>query len=164
MASLSAALVPLSNPPRGSRVAVDKNGGMYVVSARNPAEVFLYGLGQDVGDQFMIKPDKILIGPESRGFTQTREDGLCKYCQLVLLVDAPATTQHDTNFAALLRSSETCNVCQVITSSFYRGTPELVELYQQDYPPSHRPIGSDHCHHYQYCFIREVFADRSNVW
>ena len=79
------------------------------------------------------------VAPSDRGITSTREDGLCVYCQLVLLPDTPQYLAHQPSFQLLYKSNETCELCRMITSSLGQGSPDLKEMYNSEYPPIYDP-------------------------
>ena len=111
------------------------NGEVLVHSMQPPEEVFLFGLNLNSHSQFVRGHRVNYVSPSERSITQAREDGLCIYCQLVLLPDAPPYAAHQPSFQSLLNSKDVCKLCLVITSGFSLGCPELQEMYNSGYPP-----------------------------
>ena len=105
---------------------------LLVYGLRPPDEVFEFGLrSHDILDIRLAPKDQVPVSPESLGITKTAEDGVCKYCQLMLHPNAPDLTEHHTNIQLLIDSCETCSICNALTLSLFRGVPWLPEVLSQ---------------------------------
>jgi hypothetical protein len=120
-------------------VLTGPDGEVFVYSQRPPEEVFLFGLYLDPDTEFVQDRQSHYVAPSERSIAQTREDGLCVYCQLVLLPDAPPYAAHQPSFQLLFESSEGCQLCMVITASLSQGCPDLQEMYNSGYAPLYDP-------------------------
>lgn len=130
-------------PTRVSDLARGPDGAAYAISDQHPAESFLYGLRGDM--EWVIINKDVLVTPEERGFTSTAGDnGLCKYCQLILSPSPPPATIHQKNLQALILSASTCNLCQAINSSLAEGSPTVGYLYNRGFLPFCDPNDTSH--------------------
>jgi hypothetical protein len=75
--------------------------------------------------------------PEEWGITGNNEDGVCKYCQLMLHSDAPKVVRHQPNLESLVTS--TCRFCGWVEVSIAKGIPELAMRYSRGDPKLHDP-------------------------
>jgi hypothetical protein len=108
---------------------------MYVSSEQPPEEVFLFGLHLDPDAEFLRNRHIHYVKPAERSIAQPREDGLCIYCELLLLPDATQYAVQQPSFQLLLDSKERCQLCRVLTASLSQGCPDLQEMYNSGYAP-----------------------------
>lgn len=106
-------------------VIVDPDGNMYLYSSRPPQDVFAFGLPLGPRESFMQVQRTRLASPSERGITRDREDGLCAYCQLLLLPDAPEYAEHQPCMGLLIRNWERCLLCTLINTSIGRANSGL---------------------------------------
>jgi hypothetical protein len=108
---------------------------LLVYSQKSVEEVFVFGLrGSDIQD---IRPEPEDIdpaSPEEWGFSSSTPEGICKYCQLMLHPDPPVLAQHQPNLQSLIKSGETCSTCKWLEVSIVKGSPSLVEEWQEGDP------------------------------
>lgn len=106
-------------------VLVGPDGSRYVISDRPPEEAFAFGLPLGPRESFMKVQRTRLTTPSERGITRDRGDGLCVYCQLLLLPDAPEYAAHQPCMGLLIRNWERCLLCRLINTSIGRANPDL---------------------------------------
>lgn len=111
----------------------DKPNFYLVHSNKPPEEVRIFGLrGADIQDVRAPTEEEPPAEPDDWGITGPNEDGVCKYCQLMLHPEAPKVTLHQPNLQTLVDS--TCPACGWLEVSIVRGSPRLVTRYQQGDP------------------------------
>lgn len=114
---------------------------MLVYSSKPPEEARLFGLrGNDIQRVMMKEDEETPVSPEEWGFTTTNEDGVCKYCQLMLHPEAPKIIEHQPNIQRLIDSS--CQFCGWIQVSIAQGLPDLASSYAEGHPDLHNPESS----------------------
>lgn len=118
-------------------VFLSPDGHMYVMSNRTPEEVAIFGLAFDEHTSFVRRTTVTYIPPVERGIVETRKDGLCIFCQLILLPDPPEHTVHFPSFQLLMDAVGTCQLCSLISVAFGIACPELKQLYYDGYQPLH---------------------------
>ncbi|KAK4208927.1 HET domain protein [Rhypophila decipiens] len=111
-------------------VLVNSGGLLALWSQRPPEDVFKFGLpiGPDEGFQRVHRIR--LTDPSERRITKDREDGLCIYCQLLLLEDAPEYAAHQPCMGLLIRNWDRCQLCQLINISIGRANPDWKARYE----------------------------------
>ena len=97
------------------------NGGMKVDSDRPSEDVFPFGLPLSQNSEFVQRRQIYFVAPSERSITQTKADGLCIYCQLLLMTDVPQYAIHQRSFQLLLDSGQRRLLCKVITASLFKG-------------------------------------------
>ncbi|KAM7191943.1 HET domain protein [Naviculisporaceae sp. PSN 640] len=111
-------------------VLVDSGGYIYLYSPRPPQDTFKFGIpiGQD--EWFRQVHRVRLTYPSERSITKDREqDGLCTYCQLLLLDDAPEYAAHQPCMGLLIRNWDRCQLCTLINVSIGQANPEWKAKY-----------------------------------
>jgi hypothetical protein len=136
---VTALLAPTPENPQPQQkkyddVLIDSDGTIQVYSSRSPEEVFLFGLTLDETSDFVRGTTVRPVSPADRGIEKARDDGLCIYCQLLLLPDPPKHTRHFPSLQLLVDSSETCQLCKLISLSLAMGSPELKQRYNDGDP------------------------------
>jgi hypothetical protein len=111
-------------------VLIDPDGHMLLCSPRPPEDVLSFGLPLGPGEFFMQVRDVRLTTPSERGITRDREDGLCVYCQLLLLPDAPEYAAHQPCMGLLIRNWDRCLLCTLINVSIGRANPDWKARYE----------------------------------
>lgn len=106
-------------------VVVGPDGSMFLYSNRPPEDVFAFGLPLGSNESFMQMQRTRLTAPSERGITRDRDDGLCVYCQLLLLPDAPEYAEHQPCMGLLIQNWERCLLCTLINTSIGRANPGL---------------------------------------
>jgi len=115
-------------------VLIGTDGTIQVYSSRPPEEVFLFGLALDETADFVRGATVQPVSPADRGIEKARDDGLCIYCQLLLLPDPPKYTLHAPSLQLLVDSTRTCQLCELISLSLAIGSPELKQRYNDGDP------------------------------
>ncbi|KAL4746955.1 heterokaryon incompatibility protein-domain-containing protein [Aspergillus terricola var. indicus] len=123
-------------------VYVNEEGGIEVTSIRPPEEVFRFGLPIGASDSFQTQRTVRYIPPAERSITQTRDDGLCVYCQLLLLPDAPQHARHQPSLHLLIESAKRCNLCAFLNGSISMGSSELRQMWEARHPMLNEPRNS----------------------
>ncbi|KAK3291387.1 HET domain protein [Chaetomium fimeti] len=111
-------------------VLVNPDGSFFLFSDRPPEDVFNFGLPIGPRESFMQVQEVRLTAPSERSITQDREDGLCIYCQLLLLPDAPEYTTHQPCMGLLIRNWDRCVLCRLINVSIGRANPAWKAQYE----------------------------------
>jgi hypothetical protein len=110
-------------------VLVDPTGSILLHSDRPPEDVFNFGLPLGPRESFVQVQQARLTAPSERSITQDREDGLCIYCQLLLLPDAPEYSAHQPCMGLLIRNWDRCLLCKLINISIGRTNPDWKARY-----------------------------------
>ncbi|KAM7199686.1 HET domain protein [Rhypophila sp. PSN 637] len=111
-------------------VLVDSNGLLSLFSQRPPEDVLKFGLPIGPDDGFQRVHRIRLTDPSERSITEDRADGLCRYCQLLLLEDAPEYAAHQPCMGLLIRNWDRCQLCQLINISIGRANPDWKARYE----------------------------------
>ncbi|KAK4212769.1 heterokaryon incompatibility protein-domain-containing protein [Rhypophila decipiens] len=111
-------------------VLVNSGGLLALWSQRPPEDVFKFGLPIGPDDGFQRVHRIRLTDPSERRITKDREDGLCIYCQLLLLEDAPEYAAHQPCMGLLIRNWDCCQLCQLINISIGRANPDWKARYE----------------------------------
>lgn len=106
-------------------VLVDAAGRMHLYSDRPPEEAYAFGITLGPGENFEQAHKVKLVVPSERSITKDREDGLCIYCQVLLLPDAPEYAAHQPCMMLLVNNWDRCLLCKLINISIFREHPEL---------------------------------------
>ncbi|KAK4031671.1 HET domain protein [Parachaetomium inaequale] len=102
---------------------------MHLYSDRPPEDVFNFGLPLGPRESFVQVRDVRLTAPSERSIIGDREDGLCIYCQLLLLPDAPEYAAHQPCMGLLIRNWDRCQLCTLINVSIGRANPDWKARY-----------------------------------
>lgn len=106
---------------------------LLVFSNKPPEEARIFGLrASDIVSVRAPTEEETPVSPEEWGFTSTNQDGVCKYCQLMLHLKAPKVIMHRPNVQTLIDS--TCQFCGWLEVSIAQGLPEIAHRYQQGDP------------------------------
>ncbi|KAH6846943.1 HET domain protein [Chaetomium sp. MPI-CAGE-AT-0009] len=111
-------------------VLVNSEGHMFLYSDRPPEDVFNFGLPIGPRESFAQVQQVHLTTPSERSITRDREDGLCIYCQLLLLPDAPEYAAHQPCMGLLIRNWERCQLCTLINVSIGLANPAWKARYE----------------------------------
>lgn len=117
-------------PRKFENVFVSSDGHMFMYSPRPPQDAFKFGIpiGQD--ESFRQVHRFRLTLPSERDITKDREeDGLCTYCQLLLLDDAPEYAAHQPCIGLLIRNWDRCRLCTLINVSIGQANPQWKAKY-----------------------------------
>lgn len=120
-------------------VLVNPDGCMLLYSDRPPEDVFNFGLPLGPRESFVQVQDIRLTTPSERSITRDREDGLCIYCQLLLLPDAPEYAAHQPCMGLLIQNWDRCRLCTLINISIGRANPGWKAKYDAGLTDSASP-------------------------
>ncbi|KAI0145545.1 heterokaryon incompatibility protein-domain-containing protein [Xylariaceae sp. FL1272] len=108
-------------------------GELLMYSHKPPEEARIFGFrGADIKDIRAPIKEEAPASPDDWGFTSTSEEGVCKYCQLMLHPDAPKVIAHQPSIPALINSE--CDVCDWVEVSIVQGAPTIAQRFQQGDP------------------------------
>jgi hypothetical protein len=116
-----------------------QNPGTLLVFSKKPMEeARIFGLrGSDIISVEAPLEEDPPVSPEDWGITGNNEEGVCKYCQLMLHPNAPKVVRHQPNLESLITS--TCQFCGWVEVSVAQGMPELAMRYSKGDPRLHDP-------------------------
>jgi hypothetical protein len=112
-------------------VLINPDGTFNLFSLRPPEDVCNFGvpLGPREFFKFQQARQVRLTTPSERSITRDRDDGLCTYCQLLLLPDAPEYAAHQPCMGLLIRNWKRCELCTWINVSIGDANPDWKAKY-----------------------------------
>ena len=110
-------------------VLINLDGTIDLFTDRPLEDFLIFGLPLGPREFFLQVRDIRLTVPSERSITRDREDGLCIYCQLLLLPDAPEFAAHQPCMGLLIRNWDRCQLCTLINISIGRANPDWKANY-----------------------------------